>query len=285
MDFAGSINYMISCISKIPRIITGLTYYTGGGIQRTINRLSDNNSSIDMTNCDTAVYDGLMVNYFCALVLAIISTILTSISGGVFGILLGGIGLIGQVIFMIASLVILAVVITIGRANTTHWNMTFIKVISVIYLLCVVITAVQVIGGIIGLVTDILHFHFMVVIISIVSLISDICGLLGIGMILNGLNGGRPFTNQPQFNNQQGFGQQGFGQQYNTPGFDQGFGQQGQASQGYGDFNQGFGQQQQEFQSHMNEQAQQQMYQCPYCGKPITSGINPCPYCGNILNW
>lgn len=282
MDFAGSINYMVSCIAKIPMIITGITYYTGGGVQQSISRLSDNNTHVDMTNCDTRVYDGLMVNYFCALLLAVVSTILSAILGGVVGILLGGLGLIGQVIFMVVSLVIFAVIITIGRANTNHWNMTFIKVLLVLYLIGSAITLVQTVGSVIGLISDVLHFKLFFVLMSLVSFLGKLCSLMGYGMILNGLNGGRPFTNQTQFNTQ---AQPGFGQQYNTPGFDQGFGQQGPVNQGYGDFNQGFGQQQQEFQSHQVNQTQSQMYQCPYCGKPIAYGVNPCPHCNNTLNW
>ena len=246
MDFAGSINYMLECIKKIPTILTGLTYYTGGGIQKTISRLSDKNTHINMTNQEYVVYDGMMVNFYCSIACTILNLIVTIIAGGLGGILVAGFGVVGSAIGIIVGLVIYTVLITFGRANNTHWNMGLIKFIQVITLIWMVVTGVSAIAKVVGIIPLLLKLNVLSLLLQVVGVISALATLLGIGMIMNGLNDGEPFANQPQFDNTPN---PNFNNQSN-----QGFGQQNSPSAGFGDFNQGFGQQQQEFQTHQVEQ-------------------------------
>lgn len=294
MDIAGAINYMLSCIGKLPMIILGLTYYTGGGIQRTVSRLSDNSPSINMTNADNTVYDALSITYFWGLICSVVILICTIVTSGLLGILIGGIGAIWQVIVAVVGFAILALIIAVGKANVTHWNMTLVKILSVIYMINAVVSLIQIVTSAIGLVSDIVHIYSIFMIISsIISVVSHIVSFLGAGMVLNGLNGGTPVQAQQNFS-QQGFGTQpnDYWNQQNQQNINQGFGDQGQRQTGFGDFNQGFGQQQQEFQSNQFETQQQygqpgttQMYQCPFCGKPIQFRANPCPHCNNLIQW
>ena len=316
MNFQNTLTYVINGIGKVPSVMQGLGYWVSGGINRSINRLRENSSHINMTESKDTVFTGMLVAFWCSILLQVISRICDILLGGLGGIFGGILGFVFLAVGTVVGLVILTAVIMFA-SKYQNWSTQVIKILTGLYFISLIFVVIGFVGGLWGIISSLQFIRFTSahsIISSIIGLISSVATFLASGIILNGLAGGTAVNLAQQGFNQQGFGQQGFGQQgFSQQGFgqpgqgfgqqDQGFGtQQGQqgfgAATGFGATNlgkqqtgfsgqhTGFGGQTQGQQGFGTQPGQQeQLYQCTYCGGAIRYGQNPCPHCGGQLNW
>lgn len=305
MNFQNTLTYVINGVGKVPSVMQGLDYWVSGGINRSINRLRENSSHINMTESKDTVFTGMLVAFWCSILLQVISRICDILLGGLGGIFGGILGFVFLAVGTVVGLVILTAVI-IFASKYQNWSTQVIKILTGLYFISLIFVVISFVGGLWGIISSLQFIRFTSahsIISSIIGLISSVATFLASGIILNGLAGGTAVNMTQQGFNQQGFGQQGFGgqqqtgfggqqqqagfggqQSYGQAGFGGFDGQQGSGQTGFGGFDQGFGQQQTGFQAGQNT-AQPQMYQCPFCGQAIHYGVNPCPHCHNSLNW
>ena len=305
MNFQNTLTYVINGVGKVPSVMQGLGYWVSGGINRSINRLRENSSHINMTESKDTVFTGMLVAFWCSILLQVISRICDILLGGLGGIFGGILGFVFLAVGTVVGLVILTAVIMFA-SKYQNWSTQVIKILTGLYFISLIFVVISFVGGLWGIISSLQFIRFTSahsIISSIIGLISSVATFLASGIILNGLAGGTAVNMAQQGFNQQGFGQQGFGgqqqtgfggqqqqagfggqQSYGQAGFGGFDGQQGSGQTGFGGFDQGLGQQQTGFQAGQNT-AQTQMYQCTFCGQAIPYGVNPCPHCHNSLNW
>ena len=297
MNFQNTLTYVINGVGKVPSVMQGLDYWVSGGINRSINRLRENSSHINMTESKDTVFTGMLVAFWCSILLQVISRICDILLGGLGGIFGGILGFVFLAVGTVVGLVILTAVIMFA-SKYQNWSTQVIKILTGLYFISLIFVVISFVGGLWGIISSLQFIRFTSahsIISSIIGLISSVATFLASGIILNGLAGGTAVNMTQQGFNQQGFGQQGFGGQQQTGfggqqqqagfggqqssgqagfgGFD---GQQGSGQTGFGGFDQGFGQQQTGFQAGQNT-AQTQMYQCP--GIFICHSCNSVNYC------
>lgn len=302
MGFQETLTQVINGIGRLPQIVQGIGYWTGG-IGRSVARLKCTEDHVDMSSSEDTVFTGMLIVFWMSTLLGIIKSVASIVLGGVGGIFGGILGLVGLVVVTIIGMIIITAVIMFAKKYTNRWSMQVVKVLTVLYFISAALTLLGLVGDIWSLIQSIrfiIYGSIYSIVANILNVISTLATLLGIGVIQSGLAGGQPVNlnpgfgqqgfngQQPGFGGQQAFNQQGFGQQQSGFGQQQtGFGGQ----QGFGQQQSGFGGQQSGFnqQANLNKQqtppVDQQMYQCPFCGKPIHYGVNPCPHCHNNLNW
>lgn len=276
MNYGQAISYVLRSINRIPQLFLGISYYTSGGINRSISLLSLQSSHIDMRNNADRTYLGWSFMFWGSFILGLLSMVVSSIPYGGWGFLTVFLGSLVTLVASVVSLLMAALFITLGEKFKSHWNTILMKVITVLYFISVISCIWGMISAIIGLVRD---FAIISLITCFISLVQNFVNVCAYGMILDAIATGSP-TNYVQNQNNQ-FNQQNYYSQSQ-------FNQQGQFNvQNQGLNNLGAINTNNSKSSIETQQPTQspQMYACPFCNKPIVYGTNPCPHCNNTLNW
>ena len=287
MNYGNVISYVLGGITRIPQIIQGIGYYFSGGLSKSINLLSINSTHLDMRNSQEKVYSAWIISFWISAILGICTIILGFLSANGWGILASILGIIPMLFGILLSLLLYSLFMYFGKKNESHWNMTLMKVVIVLYMIGVlfyVISFVLDVFGILKSIISIFQYFAMYKIIallkSIISTLTPIVFILTTGIVLDGINQGNPtnYTNSNNFNNDF---QNNYQNNYQNNNFN------GDGLSGLGAVNDrqttsvNIGNS-----NNFNQNPQNvQLYACPYCQKAVTFGQNPCPHCGNHLNW
>lgn len=314
MTFGGAIGYLFSSIGKIPMIFSGLGYFIGGGFGRSMTRMSDTTSHVDMTQTGNQFNDACSVAFWSNTLMNVILLIVSCLKAGILGILGFILGSVGQIILIAASILLYALAMFLGEKFKSHWNTTFIKVVTVLYWIAMVFSLFTLIGGVRNVIGAVIGVKVFDILHSVLSLFQTLILYLSYGLLLDAFAAGTPvnymgqndqygqygdqtyYNQQGQYGQQNQYGQQGsFNQQGQQNWNNTGAGVAGAAGLGgLGAINDkttgsigadsgpiGGSQYNQNNQNNQNVQ----MYACPFCGGAVTHGTNPCPHCNRFLNW
>lgn len=274
--FGSAIFYILGCITKIPVLFRGISYFPNC-FKAASYRLSENGNRIDMTNGSlNELYDSIgaffYVNLFCSLVPIIIKAIRVGVTSAIFS-------LVGLAIGMGFTLMIYSLIIYLMETKKSAWSLGVIKFLIVLGYISLAIYAIQLIFNVISIVTSILTLSVYKIIQAIVNLLFTVVTLCWLSIWFMGLSRGTVSMQQTQ-NSYGSYGQQD-PQNYwqNDP----------RGVSGLGAVNSSAGVSvsapSDSSVSNPSEVLTEQMYSCPYCSQPIHYKESPCHHCGQQVQW
>lgn len=316
MSYGQAYKALLGGFGRFKALLVGLTSLipnlSAGG-----RKISEQGNRVDMTNTSYWLYDALTSYWAYALVLSIINTLVTSMSGlleaiewsyGVGAAVVGlFLGIIGNIIWFAIVGCLYALVLYFADKYKSGWNKTLVSILIILGYISLGFTALGVLihlFGILGVIADFSIFSIFNWLLGFVSPVLSVALVSSeIGALANGVtttvnvpqNGGYGVNQNPNdyWNNQVGAPTgvvggtlEGLGAVNDSavPG----------ASQAVNvpqtptvPLNKTDVQNVNAVPSSQPVQTPQpvQTFACPYCGKPITAGVPTCPSCGKDIKW
>lgn len=324
ISFGNAVKYLFNGVSKLGRVVEGITSLLGGGITQAANLLGRQGNTADMTNAEDTVYTSLAINFWSSIIFSVLSFVMTVLTWfgfgdtyAVFGFITCFFSILGMCISIAISLGINGAIIYFGDKYKTRWYFIIVQIWTVLTFISLIYNAILGVTNIIGIITALIKLNFYSVILRAINVLQVVVSIGAAGLLLKGLclcnvttdvnrqnevqnafNDTFNMGEQNNYNNQNGYNQNGFNEQ-NVAGGLAGLGAVGSQNGVFDnntsafDLSKNNGQpmnnqpMDNQYNQGVNGQpvAQPQMYACPYCGQAIPYGVQVCQHCNQPINW
>lgn len=316
ISFGNAVKYLFNGVSKIGRVVEGITSLLGGGITQAVNLLGRQGNTADMTSAEDTVYSSLAINFWSSIIFSVLSfvmTILTWFGFGdtyaVFGFITCFFSILGLCISIAISLGINGAIIYFGDKYKTRWYFILVQIWTVLTFISLVVNAISGVTNVIGVISALIKLNFYSVILRVINVLQVVVSIGASGLLLKGLcmcnvttdvnrqnevqnafNDTFNMGDQNNYNNQNGYNQNGFNGQ-NVAGGLVGLGAVGSQN---GSFDSGMNQNnapafdlsKNNGQSTDNQynQPMDNQYNQGVNGQPVAQPqMYACPYCGQAI--
>ena len=291
ISFGNAVKYLFNGVSKLGRVVEGITSLLGGGITQAVNLLGRQGNTADMTSAEDTVYSSLAINFWSSIIFSVLSFVMTILTW--FGF---------------------------GDKYKTRWYFILVQIWTVLTFISLVVNAISGVTNVIGVISALIKLNFYSVILRVINVLQVVVSIGASGLLLKGLcmcnvttdvnrqnevqnafNDTFNMGDQNNYNNQNGFNGQnvagglaGLGAVGSQNGsFDSGMNQNNapefelSKNNGQSTDNQYNQPMDNQYNQGVNGQpvAQPQMYACPYCGQAIPYGVQTCQHCNQPINW
>ena len=285
VSFMDAVMYVLKFFKSVPNTITTNISNIVINVQTAIAGLSTVGTHSDVSVKEDNIYSSLATNFWLSainsvitIVVAIISLIIAFIFGSVagedvvYGLLTGGLsGLFGIILTFssvsstIFLLAIASLIVYFGKKYSKKINMVVVKILIVLCFVSMVGCAISILLSLGSVLINLLSFSISNILTSLISAIVCVGYISSYGSIAAALGSGNGYNVNPTNTNDN------VGNFNNT----------------YGNMNNDSININKDSVTNNSEtnNANVQMYACPYCGKGIYQNQSPCPHCNQPVNW